>query len=187
MDFIFVDKIDEGVCKNLINIFECNEKFHFTGQVYGGQDKDDYVDLYQKNSTDLELSNFNLPVIDEYYNCLQKLLIGYTQHFSQVNTLPSFEPTTARIQKYDKDGHFNSWHYERGAGHTMKRCLVYMTYLNTVEDGGETEFLYQNRKIKPEVGKTIIWPSEWTHTHRGLKPNSGFKYISTGWYVHNQI
>ena len=64
MDFIFVDKIDEGVCKNLINIFECNEKFHFTGQVYGGGDQD-YVDLHQKNSTDLELSNFNLPVIDE--------------------------------------------------------------------------------------------------------------------------
>ena len=53
MDFIFVDKIDEGVCKNLINIFECNEKFHFTGQVYGGGDTD-YVDLHQKNSTDLE-------------------------------------------------------------------------------------------------------------------------------------
>ena len=40
MDFIFVDKIDEGVCRNLINIFECNKKFHFTGQVYGGQDTD---------------------------------------------------------------------------------------------------------------------------------------------------
>ena len=186
MDFIFVDEIDEGVCRNLINIFECNQKFHFTGQVYGGGDTD-YVDLYQKNSTDLELSNFNLPVIDEYYNCLEKLLIGYTQKFSQVNTLPSFGATSARIQRYDRDGHFNSWHYERGSGHTMKRCLVYMTYLNTVEDGGETEFLYQNKSIKPEVGKTIIWPSEWTHTHRGLKPNSGFKYISTGWYVHNQL
>lgn len=185
MDFIFIDKIDEGVCRNLINIFESNEKFHFSGQVSGGQDKSDYVDVDQKKSTDLELSNFNLPVIDEYHNCLQKLLMGYIQIFPQANTLPSFRATTARIQKYDTNGHFNSWHYERGAGYTMKRCLVYMTYLNTVEDGGETEFLYQNKKIKPEVGKTIIWPSEWTHTHRGLKPNSGVKYISTGWYVHD--
>ena len=126
-----------------------------------------------------------LPVINEYYNSLQKLLMGYIQIFPQVNHLPRFGATQARIQKYDTDGHFNSWHYERGAGYTMKRCLVYMTYLNTVEDGGETEFLYQNKKIKPEVGKTIIWPSEWTHTHRGLKPNSGVKYISTGWYVHD--
>ena len=54
MDFIFVDKIDEGVCRNLINIFESNEKFHFSGQVYGGQDTDDYVDLHQKNSTDFK-------------------------------------------------------------------------------------------------------------------------------------
>ena len=34
-DFILTDKIDEGVCKNLINIFECNSKFHFEGQVSG--------------------------------------------------------------------------------------------------------------------------------------------------------
>ena len=32
-DFIFTDKVDEGVCKNLINIFECNEKHHFKGEV----------------------------------------------------------------------------------------------------------------------------------------------------------
>ena len=65
MDFIFVDKIDEGICKNLINIFESNEKLHFSGQVSGGQDESDYVDVDQKKSTDLELSNFNLPVINE--------------------------------------------------------------------------------------------------------------------------
>ena len=59
-----------------------------------------------------------------------------------------------------------------------------MTYLNDVEEGGETYFKYQDKKIKPEVGKTIIWPSDWTHTHKGVSPKSGFKYIATGWYVH---
>ena len=183
-DFILTDKVDEGVCKNLINIFECNSKFHFEGQVSGTGGEYDHVDISQKKSTDLELSNFTFPVIQEYYNLLQKILVGYLQSYPEVNTLPTFTATTARIQKYDKDGHFNSWHHERGSGNTQKRCLVYMTYLNDVEEGGETYFKYQNKKIKPEVGKTIIWPSDWTHTHKGVSPKSGFKYIATGWYVH---
>ena len=57
-DFILTDKIDEGVCKNLINVFECNSKFHFEGQVSGTGGQYDHVDISQKKSTDLELSNF---------------------------------------------------------------------------------------------------------------------------------
>ena len=183
-DFILTDKVDEGVCKNLINIFECNSKFHFEGQVSGTGGEYDHVDISQKKSTDLELSNFTFPVIQEYYNLLQKILMEYLQSYPEVNKLPTFTATTARIQKYGKDGHFNTWHHERGGGDTQNRCLVYMTYLNDVEEGGETYFKYQNKKIKPEVGKTIIWPSDWTHTHKGVSPKSGLKYIATGWYVH---
>ena len=36
-------------------------------------------------------------------------------------------------------------------------------------------------KIKPETGKTIIWPAEWTHAHTGEILKSGKKYIITGW------
>ena len=57
-----------------------------------------------------------------------------------------------------------------------------MTYLNTVKKKGETEFYYQKLKIKPETGLTIIWPSDWTHTHRGITSNTEEKYIVTGWY-----
>ena len=42
-----------------------------------------------------------------------------------------------------------------------------MTYLNDVEDGGTTDFDYYKVKIKPECGKTLIWPAEWTHAHTG--------------------
>ena len=36
-------------------------------------------------------------------------------------------------------------------------------------------------KIKPQKGKTLIWPAEWTHAHSGEVLNSGVKYIITGW------
>ena len=58
-----------------------------------------------------------------------------------------------------------------------------MTYLNNVSDEGETEFLYQQVKHKPEIGKTLIWPSDFTHYHRGIPSQSQEKYIITGWFV----
>mgnify|MGYP001263064284 FL=1 len=58
-----------------------------------------------------------------------------------------------------------------------------MTYLNSItEKGGETEFMYQNVKIKPEKGLTLIWPASWQHTHRGNRCQKQEKYIITGWY-----
>jgi len=59
-----------------------------------------------------------------------------------------------------------------------------MLYLNDVEEGGETEFLYQKMRVKPTKGTILIWPADWTHTHRGNPPLSGDKYIYTGWMEH---
>ena len=57
-----------------------------------------------------------------------------------------------------------------------------MTYLNDIEDGGETEFFYQKLKVKPQKGLTLIWPVDWTHTHRGVPSMTEEKIIATGWY-----
>ena len=86
------------------------------------------------------------------------------------------------IQKYEIGGHVNKWHTERSHISTSHRILAWITYLNDVEVGGETEFLYYNKKIKPEKGKTLIWPAEWTHAHTGSILKSGSKYIITGWF-----
>jgi len=56
-----------------------------------------------------------------------------------------------------------------------------MLYLNTVSEGGETEFLYLHRRIKPLQGRLLIFPASFTHTHRGNPPLSGDKYILTSW------
>jgi hypothetical protein len=57
-----------------------------------------------------------------------------------------------------------------------------MTYLNTVEDGGGTSFFYQRVTLKAEKGLTLIWPVEWTHTHKGEVSETEEKYIVTGWF-----
>ena len=32
-----------------------------------------------------------------------------------------------------------------------------MIYLNDIEDGGETEFLYQGVRVPPVKGRLIVW------------------------------
>jgi hypothetical protein len=56
-----------------------------------------------------------------------------------------------------------------------------MIYLNDVEEGGETEFLYQKRRVQAKQGRLVMWPAAYTHTHRGNPPLSGDKYALTGW------
>ena len=63
-----------------------------------------------------------------------------------------------------------------------------MTYLNDViKIGGETEWYYQNYKVKPKRGLTVIWPTDFTHTHRGIPTVEEKKYIFTGWYVFDKM
>ena len=77
---------------------------------------------------------------------------------------------------------FYKWHMENGGvGNSKFRHLVFMTYLNTLNNAG-TEFYYQKTTTPCEKGLTIIWPSAWTHTHKGVINNDGEKYIITGWY-----
>lgn len=87
------------------------------------------------------------------------------------------------IQKYLPCGGFHAWHCERSGfnNETNARHLVFMTYLNDVTDAGETEFFHQKLKFRPEKGMTIIWPADWTFTHRGIASPTQEKMIVTGW------
>ena len=63
--------------------------------------------------------------------------------------------------------------------HTHRKFVVQL-YLNDNFEGGETEFLYQNRREIPRQGDVLIFP-QVTHTHRGNPPIGGEKYIVTSW------
>lgn len=85
------------------------------------------------------------------------------------------------VQKTKPSQGYHKWHYEASNRLTSNRLLAFTVYLNDVDEGGETEFLYQQKRIKPEKGKVIIFPAAFTHLHRGNPPLSNDKYIITGW------
>lgn len=93
-----------------------------------------------------------------------------------------------QAQRYSAgSGHYAYWHCEvfPQAPHNeaLHRSLLWMIYLNEVEEGGETEFFYQQRSIKPRPGRMVIAPAYFTHTHRGCPPISGDKHILTSWVL----
>ena len=83
------------------------------------------------------------------------------------------------IQKYEtEEDRYKEWHCEHSPTSTGSiRILAWMFYLNNAKSG--TEF-----KCYPTIGgkrgRLAIWPSAWTHVHKGA-PNKGLKYIATGW------
>ena len=88
-----------------------------------------------------------------------------------------------KAKKIPIGGGSHRWHYENGGLQVSPRKLVVQLYLNTVEEGGETEFLYINKRVKAKQGTLIIFPAAFTHTHRGNPPIGQDKYILTTWVV----
>jgi hypothetical protein len=89
---------------------------------------------------------------------------------------------TIKIQKTLPKQGYHVWHVEAGGTYEqLKRVLVYSMYLNDVEEGGETEFLYQSVRVKPVKGRIVIWPAYFPFVHRGNPPLKGEKYLLTSW------
>lgn len=129
----------------------------------------------------------------KYYQTIAKAVSEardeYLNDLGQLEMTP-LELTGFQVQKYEasKSGGYYVFHYERHgySSHkdSIRRQLVWMVYLNDVPQGeGETEFLYQGLRVQPKKGDLVIWPSAFTHTHRGNPVYTTDKYIVTGWML----
>jgi hypothetical protein len=105
----------------------------------------------------------------------------YEQEYSALKDSARHSSYAYKIQKTKIGGGYHIWHYESAIREQCNRLLTWILYLNDVHEGGETEFLYQHMRVKPEQGTLVIWPAAFTHTHRGNPPLSNEKYIVTGW------
>jgi len=97
-------------------------------------------------------------------------------------------PGAINLQWYRAgEGGYPYWHCElyprEATGETLHRHLLWTIYLNDGFDAGETEFLFQQRKIVPRAGTLLIAPTAFTHTHRGNRPQGGDKFIATSWIL----
>ena len=110
---------------------------------------------------------------------------GIAEHPDILETIEGHSPKGMCIQRTGPKQGYHVWHVEDGGQASCNRVVAYTLYLNDVEEGGETEYLYQGVKVKPEEGKLVFWPAGYTHPHRGNPIYEGYKYIITGWYTYD--
>ena len=181
-NFIGSWKIEnKKICEKIIDFFENNPKLQEQGQTSRG------VDEKIKKTTDItihpkDLEKKEYDIFNHYFKHLNECFNDYKEQYLFLKTfVKKIHIGPFNIQKYLSGDHFSNLHSERTDMSTLHRLFAWMTYLNDVEDGGTTDFDYYDLKIKPECGKTLIWPAEWTHAHKGSILKSGKKYIITGW------
>tara|TARA_A100001015_G_scaffold175637_1_gene195382 strand:- start:196 stop:825 length:630 start_codon:yes stop_codon:yes gene_type:complete len=170
---------DMHLCDDLIEYHKNNMEYKNLGKSIGANE--------MKKSTDVTIFPASQnPSILMY----RKLLFGYIKEYNAAYDNPLTEMTIAdgfNIQHYKPGEGYLNWHSERSIHLTHQRALTFMTYLNDVSDGGGTEFKYQKLRHNAKRGKTLIWPSDFTHTHRGQKSETEEKYITTGWFNHVDV
>jgi len=140
--------------------------------------KDQTVFMFDHNTWTLNPTHFSLELFStKFWPCYEK----YVEEYTALQAAAKHGILGLRVQKTLPGGGFHQWHFENGEYANASRIVTMMLYLNDVEEGGETEFLYYHKRIKPKAGRLLIWPSGYPHTHRGNPPLSGEKYIITGW------
>lgn len=181
----------EGYCTHLITEFE--------RLVEGGagRNRQRSENALKHCKDDMQLS-LNLKVhgalafqqqdtVELFFSVLQNCYNDYVENFSVLKDA-RIHGTTMKIQRTSPGGGYHIWHAEQGNKDHANRVLVYMLYLNslTPEEAGETEFLYQKLRVRPEENMMVLWPAAFTHAHRGnVVHGVNSKYIVTGWFYYD--
>jgi hypothetical protein len=181
---IYENAFTSEECKDTIKLFE---EYHKTGYTYSRlmENKDilnskDDVAVNINPSIELDWdTNFISLFHERFYDYIYSI---YNIQYPILQKLRKHKSKYIKIQKTSPTQGYHVWHCEYDAVEFCNnRLLSWILYLNDVEEGGETEFLYQSMRIKPKMGTFILFPAHFTHTHRGNPPLSGVKYIATGW------
>lgn len=170
---------DLSVCDDLIDLYDdsADKRPGTVGSLNA------HIDTKVKDSSDVSINpRTNEPKIQNYLKTLLTMIDKYKKQYIYCNKFQRQWGINELlcIQKYKPKQGYHAYHYERSG--TSTRMLAFLTYLNDVEDCGGTQFFYQKFKTKAEKGLTIIFPTEWTHTHRGIISPTETKYIIAGWF-----
>jgi hypothetical protein len=196
---IYESVIDEHDCNKIIEHFEfmCDNQLTHSRQEEKGsptktlKDTNWYVltstpsmhrnkGLTQTNQQ--LVTEMDLWMFGKFRHALTKSFESYTQKYDIVKSMGSQAISPAvKIQRTCPGEGYHIWHCEHASVDTGRRLLLAILYLNDVEEGGETEFLYLHKRVAPKCGTLLICPSSFTHTHRGNPPLKGIKYIMNAW------
>ena len=188
-DFIgvFDNYFDPSIIKGFLKYYEELDKqgLTYTRQSIGEAPKHRKDDTSANTNAGIIISGGevgcnlpNQPFIEVFFS---KIYPIYSEKFSQLQDHDYHTIYDLKIQKSEVGQGYHVWHCEQSGMASRSRVLAILFYLNDVEEGGETEFLYYSRRIKAKKNRLVLFPSAYTHTHRGNPPLSGEKYAVASW------
>lgn len=184
-DFIgvFENAMPDTLCQRTIRHFNFMEEAGLTlsrqaVEKNGKSKKDDRTFFISEDEhSDRQVANATIlrELNEVFYRCLGI----YGNHYDTLTAPLIF--LRHRIQRTRKGQGYHIFHHERGVKDSLTREIAALAYLNDVESGGELEFLYYARRIKPKKGTVILFPAGFTHTHKGNMVLEGEKYVVATW------
>jgi len=173
--------IPKSFCDHIINKFELDR------DEVPLDIKDDvsrYLEISGKDSWKTEDDKISL-VVKDVINLYTKYLeeeYNFDQDIGAFDSLVKWvkeglHDTGYTIEKRC-EGFKSNWHCHDNRD--PYNYIFGIIYLNTVEpsDDGTTEFI-NGRKIRPECGKIMICPANWSYAYRENKINTGNRYAIT--------
>lgn len=171
-------------CQQLIEHYQNLEKLNLS---FKRMDLRDGLPHTKKDSAVFALEDSsmrftaNASFLNHFLERLWRCYNEYATHYSVLMEGGNHQVRQIKIQKTLPSEGYHQWHYESDTIDRAGRICAWGLYLNTVEHGGETEWLYQSIRVPAVEGTLAIWPAGFTHAHRGNPPLSGEKYLMTGW------
>ena len=180
-DFIhrYVGVFSKEECAEIIQHINFFEDNHILFQDKSSRHIEDQKSINVNHVYDLDMPTFSKIascILPKFKPCVDEYLETYSTLGRK-----KFLVFDCKLKKIPAGSGFHVWHFENGSLLSAQRQFVIQLYLNDEFDGGETEFLYQNKREAPSVGDVLIFPCSFTHTHRGNPPIGGTKYLVTSW------
>jgi hypothetical protein len=184
---IFPNAVPKDYCEDVIKHYEYMNSIN---RVVSRQQLEGNIQQIHKKTDTYFFENERDPIVIQNNalitgGFIQGVWSSYGQYIQKYGIITSLEQhrisESVKIQKTEPAGGYHIWHCEQGSALTGRRLMLAILYLNDVEEGGETEFLYQGKRVYAEQGTLILCPASFTHTHRGNPPLKGNKYIMNTW------
>ncbi len=179
--------LSDFLCDSIIDFMEKedNKNLLRVGMTASGVESD------HKVCTDGTISAFHPAVLEhqaptleilssQIFSSFSPLVEEYCNNYEHMQFWTTRLDTGYQYQHYIKNQGLYKVHVDGSSfdkpGYS-ERVLAIIMYLNTVEEGGGTEFPLHDLTIGAVKGRVAIFPTNFNYPHSGLKPISNDKFI----------
>ena len=163
-----------------------NKFVYVKDNVLSEEDCNNIIKVCDKNllpADDLGYQYYDIKKINLWKFLVNKsnlIIKDYLKLYPELDLVSNpFALSNVRFKKFNKGKSFGSWHSEHCIDYPYK-ILNIMYYLSDHNCG--TQF-YDGEVVLSKKGRVAIFPSYFTHTHKGeVCPDDKTRYILTGYF-----